>query len=326
MYRYLIPILITIVTVSACGQANKPSLKEESKVNIPAFNPDSAYIYTAEQVAFGPRVPNTQAHVDCGNYFVSKLKSFGATVYEQNANLKTYDGIELKAKNIIASFQPENKNRALLFAHWDTRPFSDRDPNPENYRKPIDGANDGAGSCAVLLELARQIGTQQPAIGIDLILFDAEDWGAPTFDEKNHPFSGYCLGSDFWGQNPHIRNYTARYGILLDMVSAPGARFYKEYYSKQTAPGIIKKVWEAAQICGYGQFFVDADGGGVEDDHTHVMKHRKIPCIDIIHYDPATDHNFGAYWHTQNDNMDNISRETLKAVGQTLLYVIYHEK
>ncbi len=324
MYRYFIFMLVTIVALTACGQTNRPSKKEESIVNVPTFSADSAYNYTAEQVAFGPRVPNTQPHVDCGNYLVAKLKSFGATVQEQNANLKTYDGIELRAKNIIGSFKPENKNRVLLFAHWDTRPFSDQDPNPENYRKPIDGANDGAGACAVLLEIARQIGIRQPAIGIDIIFFDAEDWGAPDFDEKNQHMGGWCLGSEFWARN--AKNYTAKYGILLDMVSAPGAQFYKELYSKQMAPGIIKKVWEAGQICGYGQFFVDADGGGVEDDHVHVMKYRNFPCIDIIHYDPNTDHNFGAYWHTQNDNMSNISKETMQAVGQTLLYVLYHEK
>ncbi len=324
MYRYFLFILVTVVAFTACGQTNKSSKKEEPKVNVPTFSADSSYVYTSEQVAFGPRVPNTQSHVDCGNYLVSKLESFGATVQEQNANLKTYDGIELKAKNIIGSFQPGNKNRVLLFAHWDTRPFSDRDPNPENHKKPIDGANDGAGACAVLLEIARQIGIQQPSIGVDIIFFDAEDWGVPSFDEKNQDLEGWCLGSDYWARN--TPSYTARYGILLDMVSAPGARFYKELNSKQMAPNIIKKVWEAAQICGYGQFFIDANGGAIEDDHVHVMKYLKVPCIDIIHFDPNTDHSFGAYWHTQNDNMSNISKETMQAVGQTLLYVLYHEK
>ena len=326
MYRYFIFILISIAAFTACGQTNNSTKKEKPKVNVPTFSADSSYVYTAEQVAFGPRVPNTQSHVDCGNYLASKLQSFGATVQEQNAILTTYDGIKLNAKNIIGSFQPENKNRILLFAHWDTRPFSDRDPNPENHRKPIDGANDGAGACAVLLEVARHIGIQQPSIGIDIIFFDAEDWGVPSFDEENQNLSnsGYCLGSDYWARN--AKTYNARYGILLDMVSAPGARFYKEYYSSQMAPNIIRKVWEAAQICGYGQFFINANGSAVEDDHISVMRHLNIPCINIIHYDPNTEHNFGAYWHTQEDNMDNISKETMQAVGQTLLHVIYHEK
>ncbi|MDR3061346.1 MAG: M28 family peptidase [Dysgonamonadaceae bacterium] len=326
MTRYFLFIPLIIISLTTCRQTGKSPGKAEARIDVPVFSADSAYTYTSEQVAFGPRVPNTQSHRDCGYFLVSKMKSFGATVYEQNVNLKTYDGIELKAKNIIGSFQPENKNRILLFAHWDTRPFSDQDPNPENYKKPIDGANDGAGACAVLLEIARQIGLKQPSIGVDIIFFDAEDWGVPSFDKEYQGFGGYCLGSDFWAQNPHEKNYTARYGILLDMVSAPGARFYKEYYSKQAAPGIIGKVWEAAQINGFGQFFIDDNGGSVEDDHVHVMKYRTIPCINIIHYDPETEHNFGSYWHTQKDNMENISKETLQAVGQTLLYVIYHEK
>ncbi len=314
----------------ACGKnGSSPQTKAvaaKKAIEIPEFNADSAYAYTAAQVAFGPRVPNTKAHETCGNYLSAKLKEFGAQVFEQDMDLETYNGIRLKAKNIIGSFQPENKNRVLLFAHWDTRPFSDQDADPKNYHTPIDGANDGAGSCAALLEIARQIGQKQPAIGIDIIFFDAEDWGVPSFDTTAGSASGYCLGSDFWAKNPHKPNYTARYGILLDMVSAPDARFYKEHLSKQSAPHVIRKVWEAAQIIGYGQYFVDAGIGQIEDDHAHVIQGRKIPCIDIIHYEPNSDHGFGSYWHTQKDNMDQVSRETLKAVGQTVLYVIYNEE
>jgi len=214
----------------------------------------------------------------------------------------------------------------MLFAHWDSRPFSDRDPDPANYHTPIDGANDGAGACATLLEIARQIGQQQPAVGIDILFFDAEDWGVPDFDEKNQHISSWCLGSDFWARNPHKQNYTARYGILLDMVSAPNARFMKEGYSLQSAPDIVRKVWEAAQILGYGSYFVAANGSTIEDDHVHVIRHRRIPCIDIIQYDPETESGFGAYWHTQDDDMDHVSKKRLQATGQTVMYVIYHEK
>ncbi len=330
MNRNFLFILFVIFTFVACGQTNKSSEKEIKKakeeVKVPVFEEDSAYAYTFKQVSFGPRVPNSSAHVACGDYLASKLKEFGASVFEQHATLKTYDGISLNARNIIGSFQPENKNRVLLFAHWDTRPFADRDEDPANYRSPIDGANDGAGACAALLEIARQIGQKQPQIGVDIIFFDAEDWGVPEFDMKNQHLEGWCLGSEFWSKNPHVKNYSARYGILLDMVSAPNARFYKEQYSIRVAANIIRKVWEASQILGYDQYFVDAEGGAIEDDHVHVIRNLKIPCIDIIDSDPNTEHGFGHYWHTKKDNMDHVSKETLKAVGQTVMYVIYHEK
>jgi Zn-dependent M28 family amino/carboxypeptidase len=229
-------------------------------------------------------------------------------------------------KNIIGSFQPENKTRILLCAHWDSRPYADHDPNPANRMKPIDGANDGAGACAALLEIARQVGMNPPAVGLDVIFFDLEDWGPPDFPSKNLHYGDWCMGSDYWARNPHISNYVARYGILLDMVSAPNALFYREMFSQQNAPAIVKKVWEAARATGYNSYFLDQDGGYITDDHVPVMKYRNIPCIDIIHYDPNSPSGFGSYWHTLDDNMSNVSKETLTATGQTVLYVLYHEK
>ena len=297
---------------------------QETIVQVSGFDADSAYIYTKNQVDFGPRVPGTTAHKACSNYLVSELKRFGACVIEQEADVKLYNGNIIRIKNIIGSFQPENKNRILLCAHWDTRPYADQDPNSANHRTPIDGANDGAGSCAILLEIARQIQIKQAQTGIDIIFFDAEDWGAPVFDHHDGK-SGYCLGSEYWAKNPHINNYTARFGILLDMVGAPDAVFYKEYYSMRYAANIVQKVWEAAATLGHGRYFINVQGGSIEDDHVQIILHRQIPCIDIIHYDPHGN-GFGSYWHTLNDNMDNVCKNTLRAVGETVMYVIYKEK
>jgi hypothetical protein len=309
----------------SCRQNTRvPVQNETSKTFVPVFNPDSAYRYTAEQVAFGPRVPNTEAHRQCGNYLADKLRSFGANVTEQEAVLYTYNHIALNGKNIIGSFQTENKKRILLFAHWDSRPFADHDPNPTNHRTAIDGANDGAGACGILLEIARQIGSRQPAVGVDIIFFDAEDWGAPEFDENAQ--CGWCLGSTYWAQHPHTPGYNARFGILLDMASAKDARFHKEAISMRYAQAVVNKVWKAAQIEGYSTYFVNEEGGAIQDDHWEVYKYLKIPCIDIIQYDPDTHSGFGTYWHTLNDTMDSVSKDTQKAAGQTVLYVVYNEK
>ena len=323
MTKKILLIAAIIMLGFSCKQ-NPATPQAVESVTVPAFNPDSAYQYTANQVAFGPRVPNTEAHKQCGDYLANELRRFGATVVEQEAVLYTYDNQALKARNIIGSFSPENKNRILLCAHWDTRPFADHDPDPANHRTAIDGANDGAGACGALLEIARQIGIEQPKLGVDIIFFDAEDWGAPEFEA--HAEGGWCLGSEHWARNPHVLNYTARFGILLDMVSAKGAQFYKEQFSMHYAKNVVNKVWEAALIEGYGSFFVNELGGAIQDDHVPVNQIRKIPCIDIIHHDPTTATGFGSYWHTLNDNMDTISKETLKAVGQTVLYVVYNEK
>jgi Predicted aminopeptidases len=323
--RFILSLLIASICFS-CQKAGQQSIAQANPVFVPAFNADSAYQYIADQLAFGSRVPNTIAHEQCGFYLAEQLKRFGADVTEQETTLFLLDKSPISIKNIIGSFMPEEKHRILLFAHWDTRPYADWDPNPDNWRTPIDGANDGAGSCAVLLEIARQIGMNAPKLGIDIIFFDAEDWGPPRFSDETKHYGSWCMGSEYWSKHPHIPSYTARYGILLDMVSAPNATFHKEYYSKQSAPMVLRKVWEAAQRLGYGNYFIDQDMGGIEDDHIQVILNRKIPCIDIIQHDPSSDNGFGKYWHTLDDNLSNVSKETMQASGQTVLEVIYNEK
>lgn len=320
-------ILFAAAMISCSQTPSSSSAKVESQPvkqqNVPAFDADSAWVFVENQVKFGPRVPNSEAHVACGNYLTSELKRFGAQVYEQEATLTAYNGTQLKAKNIIGSYNPENSKRVLLFAHWDSRPYADHDKDPANQMKPIDGADDGASGVGVLLEMARQFSIKSPAIGIDIIFFDAEDYGTPEF-VKEYKENTWCLGAQFWAKNPHVKGYKADFGILLDMVGAKNASFFKEATSMRYAPQVVEEVWSTARDLGYGKFFINAEGGAITDDHQYVILGRNIPCIDIIYTDPESDNGFGPHWHTQNDTMDNIDRETLKAVGQTVLQVVYN--
>ena len=177
----------------------------------------------------------------------------------------------------------------------------------------------------VLLEIARQLQQKAPAVGIDIIFFDAEDYGIPDFAEEKYGYKSgtWCLGSRFWGKNPHIKGYKADFGILLDMVGAKDAVFYKEYISMRHAARYVDKVWETARNLGFGKYFINANGGGVTDDHEAVIEETGIPCLDIINYNPQSEKGFRAHWHTQNDNMKNIDKDVLKAVGQTVLEVVY---
>lgn len=308
------------------GEASvTPEVKKQSASSTaPDFNADSAYIYVANQVAFGPRVPNTPAHKACGNYLASELKRFGAKVFEQEAVVRAYDNTPLQIKNIIGSFDPDNSKRILLFAHWDSRPYADHDPDPSKHRTPIDGADDGGSGVGALLEIARQVGQKNPGTGIDIIFFDAEDYGTPEFVNE-YKENTWCLGTQFWAKNPHVPNYTAEYGILLDMVGGKNATFFKEQQSIRAAAPIVEMVWSTARDLGYGKYFINATGGNIIDDHQYVISGRNIPCIDIINHDPESDKSFPEYWHTVKDNMDNIDRATLKAVGQTVLEVIYNQ-
>lgn len=329
IFSFLVLFSICISFLS-CGENGQKSntveraVESKEKRAIPEFNADSAYYYIERQVAFGPRVPNTKAHKECAEFLSNSLNRFADTVIIQKAVLQAFDGTKLNAQNIIGVFQPEKKKRILLCAHWDSRPFADYDPNPDNFFKPIPGANDGASGVGVLLEIARLVSITKPELGIDIIFFDAEDYGQHEKVDIQKEDT-WCLGSQYWSKNPHKPDYYAKYGILLDMVGAENAVFGKEGYSLYFAPTVVRKVWKTAQRIGYSKFFVDQETGYITDDHYYVNSIRNIPCIDIIHYDPQTPHRFFPYWHTLKDNMDAISKETLKAVGQTLITVIIEE-
>lgn len=319
-----------VLALSACGAGVKKTQTQQAdipSVQVPAFNADSAYLYVAEQVNFGPRVPNTSAHVSCGDYLEQRLASFGAKVTSQRMDLVGYDGGILKARNIIGAYKPELKKRIALFAHWDSRPWADNDPDEKNHHTPVLGANDGASGVGVLLEIARQLQQQSTELGIDIIFLDAEDAGNPQFDDSKHSEETWCLGAQYWARVPHIQGYNARFGILLDMVGGAGATFYQESTSMMYAKEHVKKVWKAAKRLGFGKFFIAEEGGGVTDDHLFINRIAKIPTLDIVpNQMDAKLSSFGDRWHTVNDTMEGIDRSTLGAVGQTVMEVIYNEK
>ncbi|HXH19425.1 MAG TPA: M28 family peptidase [Chitinophagales bacterium] len=294
-------------------------------VSTPSFNADSAFYFLQKQVAFGPRVPNTTAHVNCGNWLDSILRQSADTVYLQTGQVTAYDGTKLNFKNIIASFNPETKQRIFLCAHWDTRPFADQDPDADKRKLPNDGADDGASGVAVLIEVARALKQQPVKIGLDLILFDVEDYGQPDEGVSDKPDT-YCLGSQYWAKNPHVPNYKAQYGILLDMVGAKGASFPMEAYSQQFAPSLLRRVWNNGVQLGYSNYFQFKESKRpVIDDHYYIHKIAGFPVINIIHIDPDAQKMFGDYWHTHKDNLSLIDKNTLKAVGQTILQTVYQE-
>ena len=301
--------------------------KDSEKILVPNFNEDSAYYFVKRQVDFGPRVPNSKEHLLCGNYLVNILNKYADTVIEQKAILKNFQGKSLNMRNIIASFQPEKQSRILLCAHWDSRAYSDQDSDKNNLYKPILGANDGASGVGVLIEIARLLKNNKTNIGIDIILFDAEDDGPPhNTNFENIEGEWWCLGSQYWAKNPHKPFYSARFGVLLDMVGAKNATFAKEGVSMHFAPDVVNKVWNIAKQIGYSNYFIDKNSPSITDDHLYINEITNIPTIDIIQYDPSSSSGFYINWHTQKDNMDGIDKNTLKAVGQTVLQLIYEEK
>jgi Zn-dependent M28 family amino/carboxypeptidase len=318
-------ILLMTSVWSSCGGSSKndqpattetPTQTKLVTTELPTFNADTAYAITAKQVAFGPRVPNTDAHVKCADYLIATLKRYGAEVVVQSGKVTAYTGESLSFRNILAQINPSASSRIMLAAHWDTRPFSDQDIMKPKAR--FDGAVDGAASVGILLEIARILQITPASIGVDIVLFDAEDYGNPSQSNT------YCLGSQYFASNPPIPNFRPKYGILLDMVGATGATFYREGFSMQYAPDVMNRVWKIAEELGYSNYFKNDPCGAITDDHYFVNTILGVPTIDIIHHDLQK--GFGDYWHTQQDNMNAVDKTTLGVVGRTVLGVVYSEK
>ncbi len=284
-------------------------------IQAPNFDADIAYTYIEKQLSFGPRVPGSPAQTKCATWLISEFKKYADTLYVQKANLKqVVSNKSYPAINIIASFNLQASERILLLAHWDSRPWADEDT--ARTETPILAADDGASGVAVLLEIAAKIKLQKPQVGVDILLVDAEDVGKTIWTEES-----YCLGTQHWAKNPHVPNYKAKFGICLDMVGSKGAQFPLEGYSQNYAPDIQRKIWDVANRLGYSDYFRYVQGGTITDDHVVVNEMAKIPCVDIINLKPNG--GFGDYWHTHADNISVIDKATLKAVGQTVLQVLY---
>jgi glutaminyl-peptide cyclotransferase len=307
--------------MAACQPKPKPAETNTtpantiSTANVPVFSADSAYEYVAKQVAFGPRVPGTKAQKECAAWLIKTLRPLSDTVYVQETTVAGPEKQKLPCINIVASFNPAAKERVLVLAHWDTRPWGDQDAF--NKKTPIDGADDGGSGVGVMIELARQFKLKQPSVGVDLLFTDVEDYGV------SHAEDSYCLGTQYWAKNPHVKGYKANYGILLDMVGGRGTQFFMEGFSKRDAYAPMKMFWDVANQLGYSSQFryESPQDAAITDDHYYVNTMTGIPTFDIIAL--QQNGNFAPHWHTANDNIRIIDKTTLKAVGQTLLQVLY---
>ena len=313
-----------MIACSAKSESQQSTNEEpdEMKPRI-EFNADSAYRNVKSQVDCGTRVPGSEGHAKCEKYLIGELKRYGAdSILEQKTTVTAFNGDKLPINNIMGRFNLSAERRVLLLAHWDTRPWAEEDSDESLRKKPIPGANDGGSGVGVLLEVARCVQLEKPSIGVDILFVDAEDYGQTESSDEDT----WCLGTQYWVMNhPYKVGEMPMYGILLDIVGGVDALFHREVASNQVAKSIVDKVWAMAALSGYESVFINEEGGAVMDDHIYVNQ-AGIPCIDIIESKNAKTQSFPPTWHTHADNMSNISRTSLKAVGQTVLNVIYNEK
>lgn len=315
--------LCLLLFLSACDPEPPSRLQLAGQGReVPDFSADSAYVFIERQVAFGPRAPGTETHRQTRDWLVERLEAYAGerSVYTQEFTETGYNDQQLPMSNIIASFNPQAGTRIMISAHWDTRPRAEEDEDPDRRDEPIPGADDGGSGVGVILELARIFEQHEPPIGVDLVLFDGEDYG------RSGELDMYFLGARHWSANPPVEGYNPRFGVLLDMVGGRDARFLKEQYSLQYAGPLVEQVWELAGELGYRERFPDREGGTVADDHLIVNREAGIPMINIINHrlDGTGEVRFPPYWHTHDDDMDIICRQTLQAVGDLMVELIYN--
>lgn len=323
MNKWIILVLINWLMLFSC-QKNKVFQSDYTqKIQAPDFNADSAFYYIEKQLSFGPRVPKTPAHQKFGDHLVAFLQQHATQVHQQHGQMMAFDSTAMPIRNIIACFNTKNSDRIMIYAHWDTRYIADLCADTSKITQPIPGANDGGSGVAVLMELARLMAITKPNIGVDLVFFDAEDQGEPIYKALNRPDS-WCLGAQYWALNKPDFTGKPRYGVLLDMVGAKNARFVRESGSEHYLPELYDLIWKLAHEKGFGNYFAHIKGRPIIDDHLYVSQLGKVKSVAIIHNDDQSKYTFGHYWHTHNDNIDIIDKQTLKAVGQTMTELIYY--
>lgn len=286
----LLPILVV-----SCGAKKSPK-----------FDKEEAFSYLNKQCEFGTREPGSEGIKLCREYIKDNLMKYNAVVKEQKFTAKIR-GEEIQGVNILASFNPRLSRRILLGAHYDTRPWADKDKNPDVHNKPIPGANDGASGVAVLLEIAKIISQKEPEeIGVDLVFFDLEDSGSYDDDKS------WCKGSQFFAENYSEDEPEA--AIIIDMIGDKDLHIPMEYFSYHNSPVLTSDIWKIADNLGF-KSFQNKIGVPIYDDHYPLLENG-FNVIDIIDMDYK-------YWHTLQDLPKNCSSESLYEVGQTLINYIY---
>jgi glutaminyl-peptide cyclotransferase len=271
------------------------------------FNGQTAFGYVQQQMSFGPRIPGTPAHRGTGDWILSQLRTRADTVIVQEIRHVTKAGQTLPLRNFFARFQPAATERVLFLAHWDTRPHADQSQNLGLQRLPVPGANDGASGVAVLLGVADVLKQRAPALGVDLLFVDGEDFG-------NFADSTDVLIGSRWFAAHQPPGYQPLFAVLFDMVGDKDLQIYQEGNSLAVAPEVVQRVWRAAADLGYERVFVPSARHTLTDDHVSLQR-AGIHTIDVVDFDYA-------FWHTTEDTIDKVSAAILQIVGDVAVALV----
>ncbi|HEY6809427.1 MAG TPA: M28 family peptidase, partial [Gemmatimonadales bacterium] len=298
-------VLAGLLAAAACQAKARPVTRE--------FDAQRAFGYLQAQLAFGPRIPNTPAHDSCGAWILAHLKRVADTVIVQDFTVTAKSGARIRLRNYIARFRPKATDRVLYLAHWDTRPRADQEQNLGAQRLPVPGANDGASGVALLLGVADALKAKPPAVGVDLLFDDGEDYG--TFVDIDSSYSDVLMGARYYAHHlpPGPPPLMA---VLFDMIGAANLRIPYEQNSQAFAPEVVDRVWRVADSLGYGGVFLREPGPNLIDDHA-MLQRVGIHAIDVVDFD-----GYQGIWHTTQDTIDKVSAQSLQIVGDVAVALV----
>ncbi len=294
LISFLVLIMVILVVVLLTTQ-NESDSKSMIQPNIPIeigyFDGERAMKDLEFQVSLSPRTPGSKSHETVRNWIIEQLKLNG---WSTKIQPDLYNNQPIY--NLIGN-QGENSPYILIGAHYDSRFYSDHDPDPSLRNQGVPGANDGASGVSVLLELARTIPDDYRK-NIWLVFFDAEDQGGINGWD-------WIIGSQsFVDQIPALPQKV----IIIDMV---GDKDLQLFYESNSDANLQQEIWSIAAELGYQNIFHQQSKHSILDDHIPFAE-LGIPSIDIIDMDYP-------YWHTTQDITDKVSAKSLQAVGTTLL-------
>jgi len=292
----------------ACGGADAAARDGSAPAGVSEFDAAAALGYVQTQVAFGPRVPGSPGHKAMGDWLVAELRLRADTVIVQEWTHTTAEGARLPMRNVLARFRPTEARRVLYLAHWDTRPRADKETDPALAAQPVPGANDGGSGVAILFGVADALKKSPPAVGVDLLFVDGEDYG--SFDTG----VDVLIGSKYFAEHLPNADYQPMMGVLWDMVGDENPVFEQESYSVQAAPEVVQRVWSTAQRLGHGAVFSNRAGLAITDDHVP-LNAAGLRVIDVIDLDYP-------WHHTTGDTVDKVSAKTLGIVGAVAMALI----
>ncbi len=267
----------------------------------PAFNANRAMQYLKEIVALGPRPLGSANHKKVENYILAHLK--GVAVEQDSFEIHPTEGT-FPVRNIIAKFPGARDGVIVIASHYDT--------NWPLRNTSYIGANDGASSSALLLEIANQLrGKKLNGYSIWLLWDDAEESMKLPWDDPESLYGVRHL-AEKWQNDGTLKKIKAF--ILEDMV---GDADLNIEHDTNSTPWLEDLILNAATRMGYQSHFF-ARSMPVTDDHMPFVQ-RGVPSADLIDFDYGYN---DVFHHTTDDTVDKLSPKSLEIVGTVTLETV----